>query len=55
MAKQMTILERLENRFYTGDDPIPDAIRYIEDLEERVIYLEDLLFDNGISYEAFEQ
>jgi hypothetical protein len=31
-----TILERLENRFYMGDDPIPDTIRYIEELEEKL-------------------
>jgi hypothetical protein len=35
-----TILERLENRFYQGDDPIPDTIRHIEELEERVKELE---------------
>ena len=35
-----TILERLENRFYIGDDPIPDTIRYIEELEARVKELE---------------
>ena len=35
-----TILERLENYRYLGDDPIPDAIRHIEELEERVKELE---------------
>ena len=44
-----TILERLEYYRYMGDDPIPDAIRYIEKLEERVKELEAAL-DNNLKF-----
>jgi hypothetical protein len=52
-----TILERLETRFFMGDDPIPDTMRYIEELEARVAELTAELervkwcCDNGEDYE----